>query len=76
MVSYVEKGEREGAKLLEDGRQTRIPGHEKGFFLGPCLFDDVKPGMSIYTDEIFGPVLSVVRTGSYDEALGLVNANR
>jgi len=76
VVSYVEKGEREGAKLLEDGRKTRIPGHEQGFFLGPCLFDDVKPQMSIYTDEIFGPVLSVVRTGSYDDALGLVNANR
>ena len=76
VVSYVEKGEQEGAKLLEDGRKTRVPGHEQGFFLGPCLFDDVKPEMSIYTDEIFGPVLSVVRTGSYDEALGLVNANR
>jgi len=76
VVSYVEKGEQEGAKLLEDGRKTRIPGHEQGFFLGPCLFDDVKPQMSIYTDEIFGPVLSVVRTGSYDDALGLVNANR
>jgi malonate-semialdehyde dehydrogenase (acetylating)/methylmalonate-semialdehyde dehydrogenase len=76
VVSYVEKGEREGAVLLEDGRKTRVPGHEKGFFLGPCLFDDVKPQMSIYADEIFGPVLSVVRAGTYDEALGLVNANR
>jgi malonate-semialdehyde dehydrogenase (acetylating)/methylmalonate-semialdehyde dehydrogenase len=76
VVSYVEKGETEGATLLEDGRKTRVPGHEQGFFLGPCLFDEVKPGMSIYSDEIFGPVLSVVRTGSYDEALGLVNANR
>ena len=76
VVSYVEKGESEGAKLLEDGRKTRIPGHEQGFFLGPCLFDDVKPEMSIYTDEIFGPVLSVVRSDSYDDALGLVNANR
>ena len=76
VVSYVAKGESEGAKLLEDGRKTRVPGHEHGFFLGPCLFDDVKPQMSIYTDEIFGPVLSVVRAGSYDDALGLVNANR
>jgi malonate-semialdehyde dehydrogenase (acetylating)/methylmalonate-semialdehyde dehydrogenase len=76
VVSYVEKGEQEGAKLLEDGRKMRIPGHEQGFFLGPCLFDRVTPQMSIYTDEIFGPVLSVVRAGSYDEALGLVNANR
>jgi malonate-semialdehyde dehydrogenase (acetylating) / methylmalonate-semialdehyde dehydrogenase len=76
VVSYVEKGEREGAKLLEDGRTTRVPGHERGFFLGPCLFDHVKPQMSIYTDEIFGPVLSVVRAASYDDALSLVNANR
>ena len=76
VVSYVEKGVKQGAKLLEDGRKTLVPGHEQGFFLGPCLFDDVKPQMSIYTDEIFGPVLSVVRTGSYDEALALVNANR
>jgi malonate-semialdehyde dehydrogenase (acetylating)/methylmalonate-semialdehyde dehydrogenase len=76
VVSYVEKGEQEGAKLLEDGRKTRVAGHERGFFLGPCLFDGVRPEMSIYTDEIFGPVLSVVRTESYDEALGLVNGNR
>jgi malonate-semialdehyde dehydrogenase (acetylating)/methylmalonate-semialdehyde dehydrogenase len=76
VVSYVEKGEQEGAKLLEDGRTTRVAGHERGFFLGPCLFDGVKPNMSIYTDEIFGPVLSVVRTASYDEALALVNGNR
>ena len=75
-LAYVDKGEQEGAKLLEDGRKTRVPGHEQGFFLGPCLFDDVKPQMSIYTDEIFGPVLSVVRTGSYDDALALVNSNR
>jgi len=76
VVSYVERGEREGARLLEDGRKVRVPGHEGGFFLGPCLFDEVKPEMSIYTDEIFGPVLSVVRTGGYDEAISLVNANR
>ena len=76
VLSYVEKGEREGAKLLEDGRKAKIPGHEQGFFLGPCLFDAVKPEMSIYTDEIFGPVLSVVRAEGYDEAIGLVNANR
>jgi malonate-semialdehyde dehydrogenase (acetylating)/methylmalonate-semialdehyde dehydrogenase len=55
VVSYVDKGEKEGAKLLEDGRKAKIPGHEQGFFLGPCLFDAVKPEMSIYTDEIFGP---------------------
>jgi malonate-semialdehyde dehydrogenase (acetylating)/methylmalonate-semialdehyde dehydrogenase len=76
VVSYVAKGEQEGATLVEDGRRTQVAGHEQGFFLGPCLFDRVKPQMSIYTDEIFGPVLSVVRAASYDEALSLVNANR
>jgi len=76
VVSYVEKGEQEGATLVEDGRKTKIPGHEQGFFLGPCLFDGVDPKMTIYTDEIFGPVLSVVRAASYDEALALVNGNR
>jgi malonate-semialdehyde dehydrogenase (acetylating)/methylmalonate-semialdehyde dehydrogenase len=75
VVSYVERGLAEGAELLEDGRMLRVPGHEGGFFLGPCLFDRVKPGMTIYKDEIFGPVLGVVRASSYDEALDLVNAN-
>jgi malonate-semialdehyde dehydrogenase (acetylating)/methylmalonate-semialdehyde dehydrogenase len=76
VLSYVERGEAEGATLLEDGRQVRVPGHERGYFLGPCLFDHVEPGMSIYDDEIFGPVLGIVRAGSYDDALALVNANR
>jgi len=76
VVSYVDRGESEGATLLEDGRALRVPGHEGGYFLGPCLFDRVTPEMMLYKDEIFGPVLSVVRAGSYDEALGLVNANR
>ncbi len=75
VVSYVERGQAEGAELVEDGRALRVPGHEGGFFLGPCLFDRVTPGMTIYKDEIFGPVLSVVHAGSYDEALALVNAN-
>jgi malonate-semialdehyde dehydrogenase (acetylating)/methylmalonate-semialdehyde dehydrogenase len=75
VVSYLEKGRAEGATLLEDGRALRVPGHEEGYFLGPCLFDHVTPSMSIYTDEIFGPVLSVVRVDTYDQALGLVNAN-
>jgi malonate-semialdehyde dehydrogenase (acetylating)/methylmalonate-semialdehyde dehydrogenase len=73
VVSYVEQGQAAGADLLEDGRDLRVAGHERGFFLGPCLFDRVTPEMTIYTDEIFGPVLSVVRASSYDEALGLVN---
>jgi malonate-semialdehyde dehydrogenase (acetylating)/methylmalonate-semialdehyde dehydrogenase len=73
VLSYVEQGEAAGAELLEDGRELRVAGHERGFFLGPCLFDRVTPAMTIYTDEIFGPVLSVVRAQTYDEALRLVN---
>ena len=61
VLSYVEQGQAAGAELLEDGRELRVAGHERGFFLGPCLFDRVTPAMTIYTDEIFGPVLSVVR---------------
>jgi malonate-semialdehyde dehydrogenase (acetylating)/methylmalonate-semialdehyde dehydrogenase len=72
---YVDAGVSDGAKLVMDGRGLRVAGHEDGFFLGPCLFDDVKPEMSIYRDEIFGPVLGVVRVGSYDEAMALVHAH-
>jgi malonate-semialdehyde dehydrogenase (acetylating)/methylmalonate-semialdehyde dehydrogenase len=75
VVSYVEKGKAEGADLLEDGRKLKVSGHEDGYFLGPCLFDRVKPNMTIYRDEIFGPVLSVVRAETYDEALDLINTN-
>ncbi len=75
VVHYVETGVSEGARLVADGRETRVENHEDGFFLGPCLFDGVTPGMTIYRDEIFGPVLSVVRAGSLEEALELVNAN-
>jgi malonate-semialdehyde dehydrogenase (acetylating)/methylmalonate-semialdehyde dehydrogenase len=75
VLSYVERGIAEGADLVEDGRSLRVPGHEDGFFLGPCLFDRVRPGMAVYEDEIFGPVLCVVRAGSYDEAIALVNAS-
>jgi malonate-semialdehyde dehydrogenase (acetylating)/methylmalonate-semialdehyde dehydrogenase len=70
---YVEEGVTAGATLVADGRTMDIEGD--GFFLGPCLFDHVKPDMSIYRDEIFGPVLSVVRAPTYDEAIALVNAS-
>ena len=73
--SYIAAGESEGAELVEDGRGLVIEGCEDGFFLGPTLFDRVSPEMSIYKDEIFGPVLSVVRTDSYQEAIDLVNGN-
>ncbi len=75
VAGYVDRGVAEGARLLEDGRRLKVPGHEGGFFLGPCLFDGVTPDMTIYKDEIFGPVLSVVRCEGYEQALALVNSN-
>ncbi len=75
VAGYVDQGVAEGARLLEDGRRLKVPGHEGGFFLGPCLFDGVTPDMTIYKDEIFGPVLSVVRCAGYEQALALVNSN-
>ncbi|MGH7525504.1 MAG: CoA-acylating methylmalonate-semialdehyde dehydrogenase, partial [Gemmatimonadales bacterium] len=75
VAGYVERGLAEGATLVADGRRSPVAGSEKGFFLGPCLFDHVTPEMDIYRDEIFGPVLSVVRVGSYDEARDLINAS-
>ena len=74
VASYIEAGEKEGAKVVVDGRQVKVEG--KGFWLGPTLFDQVKPNMSIYLEEIFGPVLSVIRVKSYDEALKLVNEHQ
>jgi malonate-semialdehyde dehydrogenase (acetylating)/methylmalonate-semialdehyde dehydrogenase len=71
--SYVDLGVKEGAKLLVDGRGFKMQGYENGFYLGGCLFDNVAKDMRIYKEEIFGPVLSVVRTASYNEALGLCN---
>ncbi|MFG2061106.1 CoA-acylating methylmalonate-semialdehyde dehydrogenase [Micromonospora sp. NPDC048871] len=73
--SYVEAGVAAGAVPVVDGREVTPNGDPDGFWLGPTLFDHVTPDMSIYTDEIFGPVLSVLRVGSYDEAVALVNAN-
>ena len=70
---YVDLGVKEGAKLVVDGRNLKLQGYEKGFYMGGCLFDQVKKNMRIYKEEIFGPVLSVVRAKDYDEALGLVN---
>ncbi len=75
-LSYLEQGLREGASLEIDGRELKVEGHENGFFLGPCLFDHVTPSMSIYTDEIFGPVLVMVRVDRTDDAIDLVNENR
>jgi len=71
--SYVDLGVKEGAKLIVDGRGLNLQGYEKGFFLGGCVFDDVTPDMRIYQEEIFGPVLAVVRAPDFEDAVKLVN---
>jgi malonate-semialdehyde dehydrogenase (acetylating)/methylmalonate-semialdehyde dehydrogenase len=75
VAGYLDAGTREGARLVRDGRPLSVPGRPEGFYLGPSLFDAVRPEMSVYRDEIFGPVLCVVRADTYDEAVRLVNAN-
>ena len=75
ILGYVERAEASGARLALDGRGCVVPGHEEGFFVGPTILDAVKPDMEAYRDEIFGPVLSVLRAGDVDEAIALVNAN-
>lgn len=72
---YIDAGEAAGATLVVDGRQGEFDAEGSGFFVGPTLFDNVKTDMSIYTDEIFGPVLSVVRVDTYEEAVELINSN-
>ena len=72
---YVDTGVAEGAKLVVDGRGIKVSGHEDGFFLGPCLFDHVKPTMTIYLEEIFGPVLGIVRVASLQEGMDLIDAH-
>jgi len=72
---YVDQGVAQGAKLVVDGRGLTVAGHEGGYFLGGCLFDHVSPDMTIYTDEIFGPVLCVVRAQSMQEAMDLIDAH-
>ncbi|MFN8158353.1 MAG: CoA-acylating methylmalonate-semialdehyde dehydrogenase [Candidatus Nanopelagicales bacterium] len=73
VASYIDAGEAAGAKVVVDGRNPEVDGEPGGYWLGPTLLDEVTTDMSVYTDEIFGPVLSVVRVDSYDEALRLVN---
>ena len=70
---YVDIGVKEGAELVVDGRNLRLQGYEKGYYMGGCLFDKVSKNMRIYKEEIFGPVLSVVRAKDFKEALSLVN---
>ena len=71
--NYIDIGVKEGAELVADGRNCKLQGYENGYFIGPCLFDHVTKDMTIYKEEIFGPVLSVVRANNYEEALSLVN---
>jgi malonate-semialdehyde dehydrogenase (acetylating)/methylmalonate-semialdehyde dehydrogenase len=79
VAAYIDAGEADGAKIVVDGRnvmgQAGAERDSAGFWLGPTLIDHVTPQMSIYTDEIFGPVLSVVRVDTYDQALELINSN-
>tara|TARA_B100000989_G_C19528106_1_gene468047 strand:+ start:540 stop:2030 length:1491 start_codon:yes stop_codon:yes gene_type:complete len=75
ILNYINIGENEGADLLLDGRNFKIQGYENGYFVGPTLFDNVSTDMTIYKEEIFGPVLCVIRAKNYNQALELVNEN-
>jgi malonate-semialdehyde dehydrogenase (acetylating)/methylmalonate-semialdehyde dehydrogenase len=75
IVSLIGTGSEQGAELLVDGRGLSVPGHEDGFFVGPTVIDRVRPEMDVYREEIFGPVLSVVRAADVDEAIELINRN-
>ena len=76
VLGLINQGVSEGANLLVDGRDFVHPTHPNGYFIGPCLFDNVNPGMSIYQEEIFGPVLVIVEADSLEDAIQLVNAHR
>ncbi|HEX4270046.1 MAG TPA: CoA-acylating methylmalonate-semialdehyde dehydrogenase [Rhizomicrobium sp.] len=73
--SHIDAGKAEGAELVVDGRGLKLQGYENGFWLGGTLLDHVRPEMSVYRDEIFGPVLSVVRSDNYEDAINLINTN-
>ena len=75
VADYVGRGADEGAEVLLDGRTLEVAGHPDGFFVGPSILDRVTPAMSVYRDEVFGPLLVLLRAASFDEALELVNAN-
>jgi malonate-semialdehyde dehydrogenase (acetylating) / methylmalonate-semialdehyde dehydrogenase len=75
ILGYIDRSEQAGARLALDGRGLVVKGYERGFFVGPTIVDEVKPDMEVYRDEIFGPVLSVVRVDNPDEAIDLINSN-
>ena len=76
IINYIDRGVEEGASLLLDGRSIKLQGYENGYFVGPTIFDNVSEKMAIYKEEIFGPVLSLVRVKNYEDALELVNNNK
>lgn len=75
VLSYIEKGEQEGAQIILDGRDVRVEGHEDGFFIGPTIFDSVTPTMTIAKEEIFGPVLGIMRVKGLDDAIDVIRQN-
>ena len=75
VLGYIDQGVREGAKLLLDGRKVRVDDYPNGFFIGPTVFDEVRPDMTIAKEEIFGPVTSIVRAKSLDEAVDIIHAS-
>jgi malonate-semialdehyde dehydrogenase (acetylating)/methylmalonate-semialdehyde dehydrogenase len=75
ILGLVEEGVNAGAKLELDGRNVKVPGYEQGNFIGPTIFSGVKPEMSIYTSEIFGPVMVILGVNTLDEAITLINNN-
>jgi malonate-semialdehyde dehydrogenase (acetylating)/methylmalonate-semialdehyde dehydrogenase len=75
IVDLIGTGEKQGARITVDGRDLVVPGAEGGFFVGPTVIDEVTTAMDVYTQEIFGPVLSVLRVDTVDDAIALVNAN-
>jgi malonate-semialdehyde dehydrogenase (acetylating) / methylmalonate-semialdehyde dehydrogenase len=75
IIRYINSGEKQGARVVVDGRGLVVPGYENGFFVGPTVLDDVTTSMDVYRDEIFGPVLSMLQFDTVDEAISLVNSN-
>ncbi|MDH3307934.1 MAG: aldehyde dehydrogenase family protein, partial [Acidimicrobiia bacterium] len=75
IVGLIDAGERQGGKITVDGRGLVVAGYENGFFVGPTVIDQVTTGMDVYTNEVFGPVLSVLRSSTVDDAIDLINAN-
>jgi malonate-semialdehyde dehydrogenase (acetylating)/methylmalonate-semialdehyde dehydrogenase len=73
ILDMIETGIKEGAELLLDGRGIKVPGYEKGHFVGATVFGNVKPGMKIHSTEIFGPVVSIMKAGNLDEAIKIIN---